>query len=275
MMFSERDCVDAVLYVSEVVGEDPSISQYRSHRRESDPCVRTVIYHCTGWNEAKRLCGFDVSESRSLVDFDEESCISALQRVSEVLGKSPTLDEYHCEQRDDEPSYSRIVDLFSSWNTAKTEASLRVYNAGDGVSYPYGSNWGSVSSSVRERDECECVNCGVSNEDHTVEYGRSLDVHHVYKLREFVDLTADELTMLDEGSMSVWLEEYVESQVQKANHPSNLITLCRACHSRFEEMPPESQLVKLDRDSPKYVPESVKKERVRDGTIQTTLPMCV
>jgi hypothetical protein len=32
---------------------------------------------------------------------------------------------------------------------------------------------------IRKRDNCECQNCGMTEEEHIIIYGRVLDVHHI------------------------------------------------------------------------------------------------
>jgi hypothetical protein len=58
---------------------------------------------------------------------------------------------------------------------------------------------------AKERDGWECRFCGVTNEQHTEEYGRGLHAHHVVKQ--------------DDGG---------------ADRPRNLITVCRSCHQTLE-----------------------------------------
>lgn len=58
---------------------------------------------------------------------------------------------------------------------------------------------------AKERDGWECRFCGVTNEQHTQEYGRGLEAHHIIKDN-------------DGG----------------ADHPRNLITVCRDCHTILE-----------------------------------------
>lgn len=79
----------------------------------------------------------------------------------------------------------------------------------------YGKGWNEAKrEQVRERDGYECVACGMSNNDHKVNYDESLHVHHVTPAREFDD-------------------------AKKRNDPDNLITLCSRCHRRYEGIPIE------------------------------------
>lgn len=70
----------------------------------------------------------------------------------------------------------------------------------------YGPNWHQQRRSARKRDNDTCQKCGKTERDN----GRKLDVHHIQDFREF------------------GIERY-----QEANQLSNLISLCRCCHSHI------------------------------------------
>lgn len=77
-----------------------------------------------------------------------------------------------------------------------------------------GPDWDSVAENVRMRDGYECQDCGLSQSEHD----RALHVHHITPRREFVD---------EEGDFNH----------KRANDPSNLVTLCSACHGKWEAIP--------------------------------------
>lgn len=62
---------------------------------------------------------------------------------------------------------------------------------------------------VIQRDDEECVLCGLTREEHRERYGQDLDVHHIHPTSE--------------GGPKY--------------EPSNLMTLCRACHSDAHSQP--------------------------------------
>lgn len=68
-----------------------------------------------------------------------------------------------------------------------------------------GVDWLEVREEIRERDDYECQDCGLEQEDAK----RALSVHHIVPLRDFDDR-------------------------QEAHDPENLITLCRRCHMKRE-----------------------------------------
>lgn len=83
-----------------------------------------------------------------------------------------------------------------------------------GVSRYYGSGFSaSYRSEIRSRDGKRCQDCGMTAEQHMEKFGRDLEVHHIIPFRLFED--GDEA----------------------AHQPDNLITLCRPCHRKWEQMP--------------------------------------
>jgi hypothetical protein len=85
---------------------------------------------------------------------------------------------------------------------------------GGAVGY-YGPSWARQRRKALDRDGHECVMCGESKED----IGREPDVHHKTKFKNF------------------GVERHKE-----ANKLDNLITLCRDCHTFWENLPVQPQL---------------------------------
>jgi len=82
----------------------------------------------------------------------------------------------------------------------------------------YGPNWEEQRRKRLEHDGYECVVCSISNEEHKIRYGTSLHVHHIQPKEAF---------------------RISESRVDysAANRMENLISLCQACHKRWEGVP--------------------------------------
>lgn len=75
----------------------------------------------------------------------------------------------------------------------------------------WGPGWNQKAVFIRQRDTC-CVTCGATQ----AEGYQNLDVHHIYPRRLFRYTPGKNRNYL-------W-----------ANHSSNLITLCKACHTKVE-----------------------------------------
>ena len=72
-----------------------------------------------------------------------------------------------------------------------------------------GTNWPEQREAALERDDRQCVNCGLSMEEHIERHGCELHVHHIDPI----------------GNYDV---------VEDANTLDNLLTVCRSCHSKVE-----------------------------------------
>lgn len=80
-----------------------------------------------------------------------------------------------------------------------------------GRSRYYGPNWHQQRRKCLERDNNQCVVCGMTLEAHTQKYRESLHVHHITPFRKFG-----------------------EDGYEKANRLENLLTLCRRHHDEWE-----------------------------------------
>lgn len=69
-----------------------------------------------------------------------------------------------------------------------------------------GAGWTRIRKEIRKRDNYTCQDCGVTEAEH----GRALDVHHKRPFNQF------------------------NGDNEKANKPSNLITLCKKCHTNAD-----------------------------------------
>jgi len=73
----------------------------------------------------------------------------------------------------------------------------------------YGPSWHPQRRKALERDDHECQDCKLTREKHYEQYDTDLEVHHITPIRTFADTS-------------------------KANELSNLITLCKSCHTKRE-----------------------------------------
>jgi len=77
----------------------------------------------------------------------------------------------------------------------------------------YGPGWNEEKrKAVRKRDDRACVVCGMAQSEHLERCGRKLNVHHIIPARE-------------------------SDSPEEHNEPTNLITLCAACHREWEGIP--------------------------------------
>lgn len=83
-----------------------------------------------------------------------------------------------------------------------------------GVRRDYGPGWDDKKkASVRDRDNNQCADCGMSNEEHIKQYQCQLHVHHITPARSFDD-------------------------PKERNSMDNLVTLCCECHqNKWEKIP--------------------------------------
>lgn len=79
----------------------------------------------------------------------------------------------------------------------------------------FGENWSKIREIVIQRDNEECQSCGVSRKNYLSNKNTDLDVHHKKPRREFIESGKD---------------------VEQSDEISNLITFCRSCHMKTEEL---------------------------------------
>lgn len=88
----------------------------------------------------------------------------------------------------------------------------------------YGENWSEQRQKVLERDNGQCVVCGVTRQEHREEHGCDLHVHHIQPIATY-------------------------ETPEAANETSNLVTLCRPHHARWEGIPLTPEVVRHDGDT--------------------------
>ena len=82
----------------------------------------------------------------------------------------------------------------------------------NGGTFPYGPGWTERKRRrVRKRDGYRCVRCGTTQEEHKERHDQKLHVHHLTKARQLDD-------------------------PEKRNAMSNLVTVCRDCHDKWERV---------------------------------------
>jgi len=171
-----------------------------------------------GWNGALRAAGLETNyENRT-----EEDCLEDIRNTANKTGYVPTTQD-HTEYGT--VSVATILRKFDSWRDAIADAGLdsskvRRYDIPESEKKghrDYGPNWREQKQKARQRDDNSCQSCGMSSEKHKEKWGMELHVHHLTPAREFDDH-------------------------EERNKLSNLITLCAACHRRWESMPIQPQV---------------------------------
>jgi uncharacterized protein YjcR len=98
------------------------------------------------------------------------------------------------------------------------------FYSSDSTGFRYGPGWNeNKRNQVRELDNHECANCGMTQEDHQSEHNCKLHVHHLIKARDIDD-------------------------AEKRNAVKNLVTLCASCHRKWEQMSKMRIKPQIDRD---------------------------
>lgn len=120
MSYSRKECIKAIHFVSEKIGESPSTNQYREHKLEKQPSVSYITREFNGWNNAKEKAGEELNSKR----YTKQECINALKYVVDKLDKSPTIKEYKKHKKDENPTLRPIRNHFGSLNRLKQKLDL-------------------------------------------------------------------------------------------------------------------------------------------------------
>jgi len=150
----------------------------------------------------------------------EEELLIEIRQLESDLERVPTIDDM--DEYGDFAS-GTYYKRFDSWRGAvkaagfeprpapNNQSGANNYNWKGGYGH-YSRNWDKIREKVVERDGYECQICGCNNERHQKEYDHSLEVHHIQPARTFDDQ-------------------------EEAHDLSNLMTLCRVCHMKWEGIP--------------------------------------
>lgn len=142
-----------------------------------------------------------------------DESISGVEIECEWCGSKTRIPRYHREENGrgfcDKGCHAEWVSGFMEGVNAGENHPL--WNGGE---YEYGEGWNETKRQrVRDRDGYQCVDCGMTQEEHLEEYNRKLPVHHIVPARRFND-------------------------PEMRNDGGNLVTLCTVCHqSKWEGLP--------------------------------------
>jgi 5-methylcytosine-specific restriction endonuclease McrA len=242
--WTKSEVINSISRVSEQHDGQLSKRVYLKLKQPTDPSVDTIMRLFGSWNQALDSAGLLPQPSQ----YTEEECIEALQYVAEKIGRSPRIREYRRHRRPTDPVPWVMKNSFESWNDMKELADLYAYDDGSYLEFPYGSNWRNIAEQARERDNYKCRSCGLTSEEHTDIYDRDLEVHHLHKIMSFFEILPDKLKddIRSEESLSESDRKAVERILDKANDLTNLVTVCKKCHSQLEPLPVEKQTELVD-----------------------------
>jgi len=162
-------------------------------------------------------CGVAIEVNKYYLDkqnnfFCSHSCHTEYQLVYDRYGECEWCgDEFELQPRQRRGLNTLLCsdECSRSWMSKNRSGEENPMWRGGKEKY-YGANWLQSRRKVLERDDKECQFCGKTREEHYESYGQDLDVHHIKPIREF------------------------DGDYETANKQSNLITLCRSCHTEAE-----------------------------------------
>lgn len=167
---------------------------------------RRVVVQCPGCDE-----GFEIKYSEI---GHKKYCSDSCRRGGEYIECEVCESEFYAY--DTYASQARFCsqDCYGVWlsrnRSGENSPHWKGKNAVDNRPC-YGPGWNERKrKSIRERDNNECISCGMSGDEHIEKFGRRLNVHHIVQARE-------------------------SSNPAVHNAPRNLMTLCVPCHMSVEQ----------------------------------------
>lgn len=212
----EKELLNDIRRVGSIVSGDLTQSKYIKHGEYS----HRVMYNRFGsWQKARSMAGLEGPEQYTWTPIEE--LLECIRELAEEINRVPSQKDMNERGRYSEEVYYR---RFGSWTESVRRAGFEPRERGaptgkenpswDGGYDPYyGPNWYEQRRKARKRDGYECVACGVTDAKHKERYGWELEVHHIIA--------------------AGWFGDDYESM----NDLSNLITLCRPHHLKYERLP--------------------------------------
>ena len=198
------------------------------HTRSHGESIAKVELECDGCGEIYKRWKSQLDESEN--GYCSPECYHEhYEQASGLESPQTKAVEYECDYCGGvclkRPSrLGRADNLYCSRECADLDHSERMrldgnprWEGGDYENY-YGDNWQEQRQQALSRDNHKCQSCGVESS------GATLSVHHIRKMRYYKD----------EYDAPEWWK--------RANKLSNLVTLCRSCHGRWEGIPLKPQL---------------------------------
>lgn len=217
---SKAQLLEKLKMVQEELGHTPRYNDLSDF--PAAPSAYTYEQHFGTFSNALEKAGMKPHVEFQVSKYD---LIRELRAVANNLGRTPQVKDFR--ERDDVYGVSTYHRYFGSWIEAIEAAGLepidrsgenhpRWKGGREGYEY-YGAEWPRQREKALERDDYQCVDCGMSQAEHRSEYDTGLHVHHQRPIREYIN---SETLTRSEG-----------------NQLSNLVTLCHACHGKWESLP--------------------------------------
>lgn len=204
------ELISDIQNVAEMLGKSPTSAQYRKHGQYTTSNVAKVF---GSWNDGLRKCDLEI-HGEYVGPIKSDELISDIQRVAEIVGKSPTLEQYSEYGKYGSTTIDRKL---GSWNGGLRKSGLEpnMIHDGDrdGTIY-YGENWMKQRQRALIRDNNQCRVTGKHSSE--IDYC-SVHVHHIAPARSF-------------GAH----DSTIETDHSKMNSLENLICLSPTCHKKLE-----------------------------------------
>lgn len=205
--------------------------------KEVTPSIATKREH--------HFCGWDCRGSWQSEHWNGENNPNSNRRVVECAqcGVSKSVPLSVSENRE---NHYCSRGCYAEWLSENLHGEDHPSYAG-GHAWNYGPNWRRQRRRTLERDNEQCVECGLTRDEHFEVYGDDIDVHHKRPLATFPFV--DEQYNRDWGAV---------------NALSNLVTCCTGCHGGLDEQA-------RDRHPQEDYPRHIRPEESPTETAQTVL----
>lgn len=173
-----------------------------------------LIGRFSTWNDALREAEL---EPRKRSEIPDDELEEEFYRLKDALGHVPS----GAEMTELGTFSVGVYGLrFGSWNDAVRTfgEDPRFVRSGEGETSHYGAIWEERREEIIQRDDEECIVCGLQRHVHVETFDKDLTVHHIERFLPVYERT---------GSYEI------------AHRQSNLVTVCVQCHPTVEGKPKE------------------------------------
>jgi len=188
--------VDELRDLADTLGKTPTVEQMDNMGKYTAP---TYQERFGSWNDAVRAAGLSTNHRE---DMTKDELEQAVMDLHDETGHIPT---YNDMLHNGEFSPYIYEKEYGSWISALRECGFEVDDSLEPAGHKFGRNWAASRNAAVCRDNGRCRLCGRRDAEET-----TLDVHHIKPRVQYID---------------------EDGLAPEANELSNLITLCKSCHS--------------------------------------------